>query len=193
MRLFFRVIIIVLVLVAGMLLGFTAANALNQKITAHNTVYIPQNCYIRVPNYFDVRFLTSAIPVETKITVEEVQQVEVVKEVPVELDDWTSTEELERFLAADDTDRHIILAAGPDGVVQLNGRCEDIALQLRDRAMAQGKYLSVQILHSEEYYKWYGKRLPQNNYHAVCMARIDQNFYIIEPDTDKYWLAYGDD
>ena len=193
MSLLLRSVVNILLLIAGVILGLIMANSINQIASVPNPVYIPHNFYITNPDYhFDVHILTQGIPVERKIVVDKVHPILIIEDVPVNLDDWEDTEELERFLVTDDTDRQIVLTANPDGVVEFNGRCEDIALQLRDRAMAQGKYLSVQILHREEYYKWFGKWIPHNAYHAVCMARIGSEFYIIDPSTDESWLAYKD-
>ena len=106
--------------------------------------------------------------------------VEVIKEVEVfrELTDWDSVEELEAFLEQDDTDKRIVLKASSDGVIKFNGQCEDYALQLRDRAMAQGKYLSIIVL-----------EVKDNRYHALCMARIGNEFWYVEPKTDECWLG----
>ena len=105
--------------------------------------------------------------------------VEVIKEVVVfrELTDWDSIEELVTFLEQDDTDQRIVLKAGDDGIIKFNGQCEDYALQLRNRAMAQGKYLSIIVIEVEG-----------NRYHALCMARIGNEFWYIEPQTDECWL-----
>ena len=132
------------------------------------------NRYIEKPVYVEIE---KPIYVERKV------------EVPVMLKDWNSVGELEEFLAIDDTEGHIILIAGSDGKINFNAQCEDFALQLRDRAMAIDKYLSVIALPPEEYKKWYGKRLKSNEYHAICMARIGNEFWYVEPATDEYWLA----
>jgi hypothetical protein len=127
-------------------------------------------------------------PVQT-IEVEKPVYIEREIEVPIRLKDWDSLEQLEEFLKNDDTDQHIILTADSGGKVNFNGQCEDYALQLRDRAMTIGRYLSVEILDPKEYEKWYGLPLKSNDYHAICMARIGNEFWYIEPQTDKHWLA----
>ena len=140
---------------------------------------------------------TVYVEVEKPVYVSEPVYIEVEKpiyvereaEVPVMLKDWNSLEELEEFLANDDTEERVILTAGNDGKINFSGQCEDSALQLRDRAMAINKHLSVIVLHPKEYEKWYGKQLKSNEYHAICMARIGNEFWYIEPATDKHWLA----
>ncbi len=114
--------------------------------------------------------------------------IEVPYEVPVKLKDWDSVEQLQDFLKNDDTDQRIILTTDSNGAVKFDGQCEDFALQLRDRAMAIGMYLSVQVLHPEEYRKWYPSATT-DAYHAICMARIGNEFWYIEPSTDQCWLA----
>jgi len=140
---------------------------------------------------------------EVPVIVEVVREVKVTVEVPVEvqvpvaLSDWADIEELVAFLRDDDTDSHLVLRANSSGVMSLGGTCEDLALQLRDRAMAQGKYLSVVALPPAEYLKWQpvveawqGKSPGPFDYHAICMAKIgDNEFWYIEPDTDEVWLA----
>lgn len=55
--------------------------------------------------------------------------------------------------------------------------------------MAIGRYLSIQVLDQSEYQKWYGVPVIPDIYHAICMARIGNEFWYIEPINDKYWLA----
>jgi hypothetical protein len=110
-------------------------------------------------------------------------------EVTVTLKDWDSVEQLREFLENDLTDQHIALTTDNTGTVKLYGQCEDYALQLRDNAMVAGMYLSVQILHPEEYKKYYPDK-ESNSYHAICMARIGNEFWYIEPSSDECWLAF---
>jgi hypothetical protein len=118
------------------------------------------------------------------------EPVSVVKEVPAVLSDWGTLEELEAFLAEDNTNNHIYLTAGGDGVVQLKGQCEDAAIQLMDNAAIAGKRLSFVPLAPSEYKKWYGVYPGANAYHVICGALVGSNeFYYIEPSTDKIWLA----
>jgi hypothetical protein len=145
---------------------------------------------IREPVYIEVEKATrvlTTIQIERPIYVE--KEVKVLQEVPVILTDWDNPEQLAGFLKKDNTDRVIILQAGSSGQVEFNGQCEDLALQLRDRAMTVGRYLSIQVLNPKEYEKWYGIRVGPDVYHAICMARIGNGFWYIEPSNDKYWLA----
>jgi len=105
------------------------------------------------------------------------------------LDDWSSVEELEAFLEEDDTDRHVYLKAGSDGVVRFNNQCEDKAFQLRDRAEAIGKRLETEVLDRYEYYKWYKVWLKKNRYHVINKALIGNEWWYIEPSSDRLWLG----
>ena len=62
--------------------------------------------------------------------------------MPVQLADWTSTDELEQFLY--ETQPILTVDADIKGKVQLTDQCEDIALSLRNLAMERGKILSIQ-------------------------------------------------
>lgn len=128
------------------------------------------------------------------ITVEKIVPVEiikeVIKEVPTKLTDWESVEELRAFLASDDTDEHIYLTATEEGSIKLEGRCEVRAINLMNNAQTQGKRLSFVPLHRAEYYKWYGVWIEEEHYHAICGAIIgDNEFWYIEPSTDKIWIG----
>ncbi len=106
------------------------------------------------------------------------------------LSDWTSIQELEAFLEQDDTDHYIYLIADKDGIVKFNGQCEDADMQLRNRAMQWGRFLSIEVLDTAEYQKWYGGVLPYNNSHAICSAITGNEIWFIEPSTDRHWLAW---
>ena len=58
--------------------------------------------------------------------------------VNVPLRDFQNLDELKDFLAKDDTNNHVYLKANSNGVVSLNGYCEDLAFQLRDNAEQTG-------------------------------------------------------
>ncbi len=107
---------------------------------------------------------------------------EVIKEVPVEksmaLRYFNSLDELETWLATDDTNEYIHLFAGSDGVCQPSDRydCDDYAFQLQRRAASSGFLISVTII------KQMGKS------HMINLACIDNDIYYIEPQTDEVWF-----
>ena len=126
--------------------------------------------------------------IEKVVTVTETVEVirGIVKEVPVRLTDW-ELDELRAFLEQDDTDSVVYLTPDKDGVFKFANRCEVFALQLIDRVAEQGKRLFFVPLHRMEYYKWYNKTLKEGSYHAVCGAIIGNEFWYIEPSTDRCW------
>jgi len=107
---------------------------------------------------------------------------EVVKEVlvekPVELRQFTSLEELEAWLAEDDTDEYVYLFAGKDGVCQPSDKydCDDYAFQLQQRAASSGFLISVTIIKK------------QGELHMINLACIGNSIYYIEPQSDKAWF-----
>ena len=109
------------------------------------------------------------------------------------LSHFSSTEEMELWLEGDDTDRVIILIADEDGKVKFDGQCEDFALQLQERALRDGYIVSFYVMGRLEYREHYKDTLPSGELHALNLAVIGNEVYLIEPQTDKYWLkAYLD-
>ena len=167
--------------------GLTHAKPDIIKHVKNSSHSVTETVYIEV-----VKTIPLVQPVQT---IEVIQPVYVEKKVPVPIEmpvllkDWDSPEQLTEFLNNDDTDRSITFTADSRGRISLSGQCEDFALQLRDRAMAAGMYLSVGALPPREYEKWYGQPVRADQYHAICMARIGNEFWYIEPTTDECWLA----
>ena len=109
-------------------------------------------------------------------------EIEIVKEVPIELKYFASTDELEAFLAESDVDHTLY---GRDGVLDfLNYDCEDYAIALRNDANSKGYYMNIQIVRN---YKRpdTGEYLP---FHALNSIIIGNEIYYIEPQTDGYWF-----
>lgn len=188
-----HIMVLLLLVLAGWWLGQVSVSGATRT---PSVVYVPQNCYVpqtTVRHSLDMQYLTIPVEVEVPsvIPVPVVQERTTVKEVPVKLTDWESEDELRRFL--DETQPVLELTADSQGNFQISNQCEDIALSLRDLAMERGKILSVEVLTAEEYHNWYGLELPPGQAHAVCMARIGNSFYLVEPSNDKFWLAYNDD
>jgi hypothetical protein len=105
--------------------------------------------------------------------------------------DFQSVQELKEFLAQDNTDNHIYLTANSNGVVRFKGVCNEYAMQLRDRALEKGKYLSVTVVSRLEYYLRTHRIMDEGaNYHTMCLAIIGREYFLIEPKTDEIWLSY---
>ena len=107
-----------------------------------------------------------------------------------ELKDWDSVLELECFLAMDDGEP-LVIRAGADGKVSFSGHCEDFAFQLRNRAMAWGKYLDVEIITQDEYYDHFKERLPSNVVHAINKAVIGNEFWFVDKTSGDIWHQYN--
>ena len=99
-----------------------------------------------------------------------------------ELTDWESVAELMDFLEADDTSEFIVFIEK----ATFEGQCEDYAMQLRDRATAKGRYLSLDVLTPSEYRHWYQEK---GDYHMINSAIIGNEVWYIEPSDDRIWHA----
>ena len=103
--------------------------------------------------------------------------------------DFQSVEELKDFLAQDSAP--LILKVNGDGIARFDGVCNEYAIQLRDRALEKGKYLSVVVVSRLEYYlRTHRVMAQEGQYHTMNMAIIGRTYYLIEPKTDEIWLAY---
>jgi hypothetical protein len=180
------VLVIILCAVWAKTLPAVLACAEPRTVTSvrYSSYPVPQPLYVDVEKIVPT---ITTVEIDRPVIIEKVK--EVPRDVPVALKDWDSPAQLAEFLKNDDTDRCIILYMDDSGKAAFNGQCEDLALQLRDRAMAAGRHLSIEVLNPEEYKKWYGQSVGSGNYHAICMARIGNEFWYIEPSNDKCWLA----
>lgn len=182
--------IIVLILCTALTMSFsektTYARPDTITYTKDSSHTVTEYVEIDVPTFVPIEKPQKIINVIEPVYIE--KPVKVTHEVPIELTDWESAEELQAFLEADDTDRRISLTTDNTGLVKFSGQCEDYALQLRDGAMTIGRHLSIQVLHPEEFKKWYPNS-KESAYHAICLARIGNEFWYIEPSTDECWLA----
>lgn len=97
---------------------------------------------------------------------------------PVQITDWESAEELVQFILEDDTNERQWTRDTFD--------CDDFSYQLRDRALAKGKYLSVVYVAYDEYNSRFDPDLSANgySYHMINMARVGNTLWLIEPQTD---------
>jgi len=103
---------------------------------------------------------------------------EVIVEKSIELGEFTSVAELRAWLDEDDTDEHVYLVAGEDGVLRPSDKydCDDYALQLQSRAAKSGFVMSVTIIEK------------QDKPHMINLASIGNDIYYIEPQTDQVWF-----
>ena len=120
-----------------------------------------------------------------------IKEVEVVKEVPIKLRHFESAQELEDWLQQ--VDGRITLKTNSEGIVQLRGVCEDVAIYLQDEAIEDGYKMSIEVLGRDQYHRWYGEWLDDGRLHAVNTI-IGNEVWFIDFLADKVWLgAYLDD
>jgi len=181
------ILIVCAVWIAALDFGLSHAKPEVILHTKDTSRYVEKPVYVEAEKPAPTDKAVKIIEVEKPVYI--MKEIEVPVEIPVVLKDWGSLESLEEFLINDDTGKNVILIADSEGKINFDGQCEEYALQLRDRAMVIGMYLSIAVLHPKEYEKWYGKQANPNQYHAICMARIGNEFWYIEPQTDKHWLA----
>ena len=99
------------------------------------------------------------------------------------LKDWESVLELECFLALDHAP--LVIIAGPDGHIRLDGYCEDIAFQLRDRAEVWGRRLETELLTKFEVRQYYYISTPYD--HMINKAIIGNEIWFVDKAYDKMW------
>jgi len=116
----------------------------------------------------------------------EVVRVEIV-EVPRKLRTFQDTRELEGWLERNDVDSRLYL----DEKMGLSSYdCDDFARNLAKKAIEDGYYMWVQVLHHPYRRRDNNQLLTKpGEAHAICSVFIGNNCYYVEPQTDEYWLA----
>jgi CheY-like chemotaxis protein len=129
-------------------------------------------------------FIFTSKPVTGVVIVEKeiVPEVEVVKEIivekPIEQREFSSKEELDKWLAEDDEEKSVYFFVRADGTEGSSDKydCDDYALEMQRRASKDGYLMSATIIEKED------------QLHMINLATIGNNVYYIEPQTDKVWL-----
>lgn len=113
--------------------------------------------------------------------VTEVKYVERVKKVPIELRNFSDLEELKKWLE-DKKNVTTVRFQSPDAVVD----CDDYALELQHKALADGYIMSFEIIGESEYNVLFKTPLPPSqSLHAINLVIIGNDAYYIEPQTDE--------
>ncbi len=121
--------------------------------------------------------------IETPVTV--VEYVDRVQKVPVELRNFRDLEELEQWLLETHTGTTIYFEQ-PDARVD----CDDFALALQWRALADGYLMSFQIMEYGKYNSLFEySKMPPDTLHAINLTIIDNSAYYIEPQTGEVVFA----
>ena len=178
----------ILIFLVGIALGQKTDPLLQQEVEAAQPkeyIYIERVEYRELP-VVEYREIPLQVPVpykvEVPITKYVEKEVEVIKEVPLELEDWSSLEELKQFLEEHGDEFVVHALAGKDGVFQFENQCAGFAVGCRELAAQYGKNLEIQNLNHMEYKRIFDRELEANKYHAVCMAIVsDSELYYIEP------------
>lgn len=100
---------------------------------------------------------------------------------PNSTSDWTSLDELNEFLAQDNTDEFISQSNEyMDGLV-LDWDCDNKVILLMNSAEIYGKRLSFVWLSQSDALKWFNI----NGAHAVCGAVVGNSYYYIDAETER--------
>lgn len=108
-----------------------------------------------------------------------VEYVEVEKEVPAELKQFESEEELTEWLHNDKTDEL--------PYIRNLFECENFARTLMKHALEDGHYISFQVL--KNYRRPDTKEFIEGP-HAINSTIIGNYIYFVDPQTDDHWVAY---
>ena len=121
--------------------------------------------------------------VEIPVTVTE--YVEQIKRVPVELRNFSDLEELKQWLK-DRGNVTTVRFQSPDTIVD----CDDYALELQHKALADGYIMSFEVIGGSEYNTLFNTSLPTSqSLHAINLAIIGNGAYYIEPQTGEVAFA----
>ncbi len=122
--------------------------------------------------------------VEKPVT--ELKYVERVETVPVQLHTFSDLEELKQWLVRVNTNTATIYFKQPDTTVD----CDDFALALQRKALADGYIMSFQIIEPNRYNGLFESgKMPPNTLHAINLVVIGNNAYYIEPQTGEIVFA----
>ena len=117
--------------------------------------------------------------VEKPVTV--VEYIERVKSVPVELRDFSELNELKQWLE-DKKNVTTVRFQSPNVTVD----CDDYALEMQHKALADGYIMSFEIIGESEYNALFKTPLPPSqSLHAINLVIIGNDVYYIEPQTDE--------
>ena len=117
--------------------------------------------------------------------VTEVEYIERVKRVPVELRNFNDLEELKQWLE-DTRNVTTVRFQSTDTLVD----CDDYALELQQKALADGYVMSFQIIEPDKYNSLFESgQLPPNTLHAINLVLIGNTAHYIEPQTGEIVFA----
>ena len=103
------------------------------------------------------------------------REVEVIVEVPIELRDFESVEELREWLGEE---CHFIIFGAKDKVYD----CDNHSLWLQKKGLKDGYLVNYEAIMPDEYNKYF-KNMEIDGLHAINSVIIGNDFYYIEPQT----------
>ena len=109
------------------------------------------------------------------------EYVERVQRVSVELRNFSDIEELKQWLK-DRKNVTTVRFQSPNIIVD----CDDYALELQHKALADGYIMSFEVIGESEYNALFKTPLPPSqSLHAINLVIIDNDVYYIEPQIDE--------
>ncbi len=115
-----------------------------------------------------------------------VERIERVEKVYMELRNYKDLEELKQWLVMVNTNSTTIYFQQPD----VTADCDDFALMLQWKALADGYMMSFQIIEPNRYNSLFQSgKMPPNTLHAINLVVIGNNAYYIEPQTGEIVFA----
>ena len=125
--------------------------------------------------------------VEKPVTV--VEYIEQAKKIPVELRNFANLEELKQWLGVV-MNTTTVYFQSPNGTID----CDDYALALQQKGLADGYLISLEITETNEYNRLFkNSQLPLQSLHAINLVLIGNGAYYIEPQTGEVvFVAYLD-
>ena len=141
-----------------------------------------------VPDISGPKVESKVVEISTIVYVDrpviEIRQVEAPSKASANLRNFESLDELKQWLAISGDSTTIFMSV--DGKVD----CDDYALALQQRALADGYMISFQIIHAADYNQVFtGIKVPPDVLHAVDLAVIGNDVYYIEPQTNEIVFA----
>ncbi|MFC2069929.1 hypothetical protein ACFLTB_01990 [Chloroflexota bacterium] len=121
--------------------------------------------------------------VEKPVT--EVKYVERVRDVPVELRNFTDLEELTQWVEG--RNKVTTVRFQSDGTLI---DCDDYALDMQQQALTDGYVISFQIIEPDKYNSLFERgKLPPYSLHAINLVLIGNTAHYIEPQTGEIVFA----
>jgi len=180
-QLFLGVAFKVLALIGVLTLAFYAGTSFGSSALEPQTIEV-ESTKLSVECQLVERHTVQYI--ERPITV--INNIKQVQRIPAELRNFNDLEELKQWLVAVDTNTTTVYFQLPDAPVD----CDDYALALQSKALADGYVLSFTVISRNEYNAVFQSELPPSrSLHAINLAVIGNNAYYIEPQTGEIAFA----